>query len=64
MYKKPDNSSFPLILINAKSASSIASLLFAIVLGPCLIYVANAVTDGAIALGVFLLNRKMRESSR
>jgi hypothetical protein len=61
MYKNPGNSSLPLLLINAKSVSSIVSILFIIVHGPCMIYVANAITDGSIALGVFLLNRKIRE---
>jgi hypothetical protein len=61
MYKNPGNSSFPLLLISAKSASSIVSILFVIVHGHSLIYIVNAITDGSIALVVFLLNRKVRE---
>lgn len=63
MYKNPENSSFPLLLITGKSVSSIVSILFIIVHGGCLIYMVNAITDGSIALGVFLLNRKIREMS-
>jgi hypothetical protein len=63
MYKNPENSSFPLLLINAKSVSTVASILFIIVHGHCLIYIVNAITDGSIALGVLLLNRKIREMS-
>jgi FtsH-binding integral membrane protein len=61
MYKHPENSAFPLLLISGKSASSIASILFIVVYGHCLIYIVNAITDGSIALGVFLLSRKIRE---
>jgi hypothetical protein len=63
MYKNPENSSFPLLLINGKSVSSIVSILFIILYGHYLIYIVNALTDGSIALGVFLLNRKIRERS-
>lgn len=61
MYRNPENSSLPVLLINAKSASSVVSVLLIIVHGACLIYIVNAITDGSIALGVFLLSRKIRE---
>ncbi len=64
MYRNPRNSSFPLLLIHGKSASSIISIILFIVQGHFLIYVVNAITDGSIALGVFLLNRKMREGTK
>jgi hypothetical protein len=63
MYKNPGNSLLPVLLINGKSASSIVSILFIIVHGAALIYIVNAITDGSIAVGVFLLNRKIREGS-
>ena len=63
MYKNPENSSFPLLLINGKSVSSVVSILLIIVQSPSLIYMVNAITDGTIALGVLLLNRKIRERS-
>jgi hypothetical protein len=61
MYKNPGNPSLPLLLIGGKSASSIVSILFLVVHGPSLIYAVNTLTDGSIALGVFLLNRKIRK---
>lgn len=63
MYRKPGNPSFPLLLINGKAVSAVVSILFLVLHGPCLIYVVNAITDGSIALGVALLNRKIRERS-
>lgn len=60
MYRNPGNSSFAFLLVNGKAASSILSILFILVHGCCLIYIVNAVTDGSIALGVFLLNRRLR----
>jgi hypothetical protein len=63
MYRYPENSSFPFLLINAKLASSAVSILFIVVHGSCLIYAVNAITDGSIALGVFLLHRMTRERS-
>jgi hypothetical protein len=63
MYRNPENSSYPLLLISGKAASSIVSILFIIVHGHILIYMVNAITDGSIALGVFLLNRNIRGRS-
>ena len=63
MYKNPESSSFPLLLITGKSASSIVSILFIVVESHSLIYMVNAITDGSIALGVFVLYRKVWEMS-
>jgi hypothetical protein len=60
MFRNPENPSYPWLLISGKSASSIVSLLFIIIHGCCLIYIVNAITDGSIALGLYLLNRGVR----
>jgi hypothetical protein len=56
MYRHPANRYFPLLLINAKGASALLSVLLFFVHGPYLIYLANALVDGLIAIGVFLLS--------
>ena len=48
MYKYPDNRYFPLLLSNAKIASSILSLYFFIWHQPYLIYITNCLIDGSI----------------
>jgi hypothetical protein len=58
MYRYPENKVFPFLLVNAKSASSILSLLFFVFQSPYLIFLANGVIDGFIAVGVFVLSRK------
>jgi len=64
MYTHPENMNFPLLLIHGKSASSILSFALFIIHGQFLIYITNGIIDGLIALGVFLLSRKVqRESS-
>jgi hypothetical protein len=63
MYKHPENPSFPFLLINGKSASSIISFALFIIHGQYLIYVTNGIVDGLIALGVFLLFRKVRRKN-
>jgi hypothetical protein len=60
MYKHPENSIFSFLLINGKLASSVISILLFVVHGHFLIYGANAMTDGSIALGVFLISRKVQ----
>jgi hypothetical protein len=63
MYKHPDNLFFPLLLINAKLASSVLSLCFFILLQPYLIYIINCIVDGLIGLLVlyFYFNLKKRQ---
>jgi hypothetical protein len=64
MYKHPENPSYPFLLINGKSASSIISIALFIIHGQYLIYATNGIVDGMIALGVFLLFRKIRRENR
>jgi hypothetical protein len=63
MFKHPENDSYPLLLIHGKTASSVLSLAFFIFHGPFLIYLANGVVDGSIALVIFLLFRKVRRET-
>jgi len=60
MARHPDNPIFPILLINAKSASSVLSFALFLLHGPFLIYLANGLIDGSIALCVFILFRKIR----
>ena len=64
MYKHPNNHYFPLLLTNAKLASSVLSLGFFIVHQPYLIYMTNGIVDGSIGLLVlyFYLNIKKGQS--
>ncbi|HEY6950810.1 MAG TPA: hypothetical protein VI758_00300 [Bacteroidota bacterium] len=58
MYRHPGNGLMPVLLVNAKAASSILSFLFLIVSHPYLIYLANGIVDGIIALGVFMMQSR------
>lgn len=60
MYRHPRNVHFSLLLINAKSASSILSFLFFAFSHPYLIFLANGIIDGAIAAGLLILRAKMK----
>lgn len=64
MYKHPDNKHFPLLLANAKLASSLLSLCFFILHQPYPIYVVNCIVDGSIGLLViyFYLKLKKRQT--
>ncbi len=55
MYCQPENRQYPVLLINAKTASSILSILLFIFHQPYLIYITNAIVDGSIALLLLLL---------
>jgi hypothetical protein len=60
MALRPENPMLPVLLINAKAASSLLSFgLFAFG-APALIFLANGVVDGLIAVGVWLLYRGMQ----
>lgn len=50
MYRHPDQPCFPLLLTNAKLASSVLSLGFFIWHQPYLIYITNCIVDGSIGL--------------
>ncbi len=55
MFKHPLSPHFPLLLVNAKGASALLSAALFLIRAPYLIFIANAVTDGTIALGVALI---------
>jgi uncharacterized membrane protein YhhN len=59
MYKHPENPTFPFLLISGKSASSILSFVVFVIDYQFLIYLTNGIVDGLIAIGVFLLSRKV-----
>lgn len=56
MFRHPENRFFPLLLANAKFATSLLSLGFAAVLEPYLIFWVNAAVDGLIGVVVLLLS--------
>ena len=60
MFRHPDNRSFPLLLANAKLASSILSLTLFVIQAHYLIYLANSVVDGAIGIVVLVMYLRMR----
>ncbi len=50
MYRNPNNRSFPMLLANAKLATSLLSLYLFLMHQPFLIYITNCVVDGLIGL--------------
>ena len=60
MARHPENPHFPMLLIGGKASSSVLSFAMFAVQGPYLVYLANGIVDGTIALGVYLLFRKTR----
>jgi hypothetical protein len=58
MFRHPGNSTYPILLANGKLATSALSLGFFLFRDPLLIFLANFVVDGAIGIGVLILNRK------
>ncbi|OPZ71608.1 MAG: hypothetical protein BWY83_01071 [bacterium ADurb.Bin478] len=60
MYRHPENSLLPFLLINAKAASAMLSVLFFVFHEKYLIYIVNAVVDGSIALAVAWLRKQRR----
>jgi hypothetical protein len=63
MSKNPEQRVYPLLLVHGKAASSILSLFFFVFFMPYLIILANGLIDGLIAVGVFLLSKKIRGAS-
>jgi hypothetical protein len=63
MVRHPENPFFPILLINGKAASSVLSFALFFLHHPFLIYVANGIVDGSIAVGVYFLFRKTREKA-
>ena len=60
MYREPANRYFPLLLMNAKVASSVLSFALLAFHRPYLIYLVNGVVDGLIALAVLVFYLKLR----
>ena len=52
LYSRPDVPLYAWLVVHAKSASALVSLLLCVLAGVRLIYIANALVDGAIALAV------------
>ena len=61
MVKHPDNRYFPLLLTNAKLASSSLSLGFFILHQPYLIYLTNCLVDGAIGILILVFYLKIKK---
>lgn len=64
MYLRPRERYFPLLLINAKLASSFMSVIFFISHARYLVYVANFVVDAAIGMLVFLIYVEMTKAGK
>ena len=62
MYRQPENRSFPVLLLNAKTASSVLSFVFFIGVNQALIYLLNGIVDGLITGGVYLMYRMQRSA--
>ncbi|MCC6396378.1 MAG: hypothetical protein IT282_05125 [Bacteroidetes bacterium] len=57
MWRHPRERILPFLLTNGKAATAILSAGLFIFQQPLLIYATNAIIDGAIAVGVFILHR-------
>jgi hypothetical protein len=64
MFRHPRNRTFSSLLVQGKLATSLISLVFFLVQRPLLIYLANFVVDGLIALGVWLVSKSQGRESR
>ena len=60
MYLHPEDKRFVWLLINAKAASSIVSMIMFVVQRQYLIYAANAIVDGLIAVLLTVLYKKLK----
>ena len=60
MFLRPENDTLPVLLINAKAASALLSFGLFATREPALIYLANGIVDGLIALGVLVLYLKRK----
>ena len=60
MHRHPSERSFPLLLINGKCATALLSLILFFAHGAYLIYLANAIVDGGIALILIPFYRDLR----
>jgi hypothetical protein len=64
MHLHPEQSVYPLLLFNAKGASSVVSLFFFIADRPLLSYLANGIVDGLIGILVLAMYRSCRRGFR
>jgi hypothetical protein len=62
MFRQPENRYFPVLLVNAKTASSILSFIFFYSVSQTLIYLVNGIVDGLIAAGVLLMYAMQRRA--
>ncbi len=60
MFRYPENRAFPILLANAKLASSVLSLAFFLSVDRYLIFLVNCCIDGAIGLFVLILVRQRK----
>jgi hypothetical protein len=63
MARHPGNPAYPLLLAQAKGASSLLSFGLFIFHQQAFVYLANGAVDGAIGLFVFLIYRSVRKNS-
>ncbi|KUG02786.1 hypothetical protein ASZ90_019862 [hydrocarbon metagenome] len=63
MYRYPEDRRFPLLLVNAKLASSILSFYLFFLHQPYLIYITNGIIDGSIGVLVLLIYLNMKKVS-
>jgi hypothetical protein len=63
MFRHPENRYFPLLLINAKMASSGLSLALFLLQAHYLVYLANFAVDGAIGAAVLMLYLRARRGA-
>lgn len=63
MYRSPGEKIYPLILGQAKLASSLLSFLMFFFQAPWLIYLVNGIVDGGLALIVLMLFLEVRSAS-
>lgn len=63
MFQRPQDDAYPFMLVIGKTASALVSILFFLAFGMHTIYLANAVTDGSIAVMVYVLRTKARGTS-
>jgi hypothetical protein len=60
MYIHPEQTVYPLLLVNGKAASATLSLLFFFLDKPLLIYLTNGILDGLIGVFVIVMYRSIR----
>ena len=63
MYRVPGNRLAPVLLVNAKLASSLLSVLFFFAVHGALIFLVNGIVDGLIGGGVLTLYLKQRRGA-